>query len=279
MTQHKDNRYHNIRRVFEEHHKKHVEKFLDKHLKTLERARRRGLTLAGAAVLTTAILAGAPSQIKTHDTTSIMEENLTTEGLIKRVKEIISEGNSKGLSLKQEQDISRLLSAHFKVRVTSTLQGNKLNDVYGYIGQEQHLYRWAGDSLSQHDLQYEGIAPLKGSFGYFDNAEQEKYYVAVQLHELENWNRDWPVLKPWYRFRKVFVYNPDNGRGVVAVIGDSGPAMWTGKVFGGSPEVMNYLQRVDGRQKGKVVILFVDDPGNQVALGPVDLAPKNVAKK
>ena len=55
----------------------------------------------------------------------------------------------------------------------------------------------------------------------------------------------------------------------MAVIGDSGPSKFTGKTFGGSPEIMEYLQRVDGAQKGKVVILFIEDPDNKVALGPV----------
>ena len=55
---------------------------------------------------------------------------------------------------------------------------------------------------------------------------------------------------------------------MVVVLGDSGPALWTGKTFGGSPEVMQYLKRVDGSQKGKVIVLFIDDPENKIALGP-----------
>jgi hypothetical protein len=127
-------------------------------------------------------------------------------------------------------------------------------------------------------MQSSGIAPLQGAFKNFDNAEQEKYYVAVQLHELPTWNSEWSTLKPWYKFRKVFVYNPANQKGIVAVIGDSGPSKWTGKTFGGSPEIMSYLNMKDGAQKGKAVILFIDDPDNKIALGPASYASQLAMK-
>ena len=63
--------------------------------------------------------------------------------------------------------------------------------------------------------------------------------------------------------------NPDNGAAVVAVIGDAGPAKWTGKQFGGSPEVMHDLGFYPKKTKGKTIVLFLDDPDNEVPLGPV----------
>ncbi len=60
-----------------------------------------------------------------------------------------------------------------------------------------------------------------------------------------------------------------NGNAVVADIADAGPAAFTGKQFGGSPEVMNYLGG-PRYKKGPVVIFFVDDPNNKVPLGPVE---------
>jgi hypothetical protein len=68
----------------------------------------------------------------------------------------------------------------------------------------------------------------------------------------------------------MLVVNPNNGRAVVVVIGDAGPAVWTKKQLGGSPEVMKYLQRVDGAQKGGVLYFFIDDPKDVVPLGPID---------
>jgi hypothetical protein len=69
----------------------------------------------------------------------------------------------------------------------------------------------------------------------------------------------------------MLVVNPQNGKAVVAVIGDSGPAPWTGKHLGGSPEVMKYLQRYDGKQVGPVLYFFIEDPNNTVPLGPIGL--------
>jgi len=268
MAPHKDNRYHNLKLAFERHHKGITEAFEQKHKTVLKSIKRRGLSTAGALILTSAILAGSPGEPKNDKvriTRQKTAEKSKNSALIKHILHTKS-----ALTQDEEKEITKALSSSFNLPLTEELDGNRLNEIYGYTGAEQHLYRWPGDNLHQHDLQQSGIAPLKGAFGYFDNAEQEKYYVAIQLHELPNWNSEWVTLKPWYKFRKVFVYNPDNGKGVIAVIGDSGPSKYTGKTFGGSPEVMNYLERVDGRQKGKVVILFVDDPSNQFALGPID---------
>ena len=57
---------------------------------------------------------------------------------------------------------------------------------------------------------------------------------------------------------------------LVVVVGDAGPAAWTGKHLGGSPEVMSYLERVDGRQKGPVLYFFIDDPEDKIPLGPLE---------
>lgn len=72
----------------------------------------------------------------------------------------------------------------------------------------------------------------------------------------------------------MLVFNPNTGRAVVAVIGDAGPAVWTNKQLGGSPEVMKHLERVDGKAKGKVLYFFIDDPEDKIPLGPID--PKEI---
>lgn len=277
MTPHTDNRYHQIKRAFEEHHQRVVKDFSEKHKHVIKKVTDKGVSLAGAAIVAGALLATSPSEIKKVEATQKHETLAPTE-MIKKVKGII--GDKEVLTEKQELEVQDALSEQLGMNLKVTLDGNRLNEIYGYTGAEQHLYRWAGDSLSQHaNLQKAGIAPLKGAFGYFDNAEQEEYYVAVQLHELPTWNQDWPKLKPWYRFRKVLVYNPDNNKAVVAVIGDSGPSKWTSKTFGCSPEIMQHLERVDGARKGHVVILFIDDKDNKIALGPVEMQGSNLALK
>ena len=64
------------------------------------------------------------------------------------------------------------------------------------------------------------------------------------------------------------VINTKNGNAVVASIADAGPAAFTGKHFGGSPEVMEYLGG-SRYKKGAVLLFFVDDPENKISLGPV----------
>jgi len=147
------------------------------------------------------------------------------------------------------------------------------------------LPRYPGDTVSQHDeYQKSGITPGLGSWGYFarskselteDLEQKEKYYVAVQTLYLSDWPTRFKYLRDWYKYRKVVVVNPINGKSVVAVIADAGPASWTGKHFGGSPEVMAYLGLNVGMQKGPVVLYFVDDPEDEVSLGPLEY---NLAK-
>ena len=187
--------------------------------------------------------------------------------------------DSMSLTLPQEIIISKKIHDYWGINATPVLEGKRLNHSYAYMGYEQHLHRYPGDSISQHDeFQEAGIAPARGAFGYFagskaemtdDLVEKEKYYVAIQTLYLSDWNSNWPTLKEWYKYRKVVVVNPENGRTIVANIADAGPGRWTGKQFGGSPEVMEHLGLTTGKKKGKVILFFVADPHDSVALGPV----------
>ncbi len=192
----------------------------------------------------------------------------TTTGLLAQVlpKKVEQLNNS------QEEQISRLLHDQYGLHASAQLEGNRLNRSYGLIGVEQHLMRYPGDNRPN-------TAPGRGAWGYFapsqaaltpDLIEKERYYVAVQTLYLPDWTTRLAYLRDWYKYRKVALVNPKNGKAIVAVVADSGPAAYTGKSFGGSPEVMDYLQMQDGAQKGPVVLFFVDDPGNQVPLGPLE---------
>jgi hypothetical protein len=102
-----------------------------------------------------------------------------------------------------------------------------------------------------------------------DLIETEKWYSVVQTLYLPGWNSRQPYLRDWYKYRKLMILNTKNGNAVVTAIADSGPAAWTGKHFGGSPEVMEYLGG-SRYKKGAVLVFFVDDPENKIKLGPVD---------
>lgn len=185
------------------------------------------------------------------------------------------------LSFGQETALSDLFHRTWGIHSMAELEGNRLNTAYGLIGAEQHLPRYPGDTAAAHGGQFinSGITPGRGAWGYFapsrqqltaDLVEKERYYVAVQTLYLPDWTIRLSYLRDWYKYRKVLVVNPQNGKAVVAVVGDAGPASWTGKHFGGSPEIMAYLGLNVGKQKGPVVLFFVDDPGDNIPLGPLE---------
>lgn len=175
-----------------------------------------------------------------------------------------------------EQQLSDILG----FEVSAELEGNRLNHSIGIMGGEQHLRRYANDSLEQHDaFQESGIAPNRGAFGWFtENGEltekaiqREKYYFAVQTLYLPDWNTNHKHLKEWYKFRKMIVINPAEKVAVVGVIGDAGPAAWVKKQFGGSPEVIREGKIWSPTSKGKVILFFVNDPNDSIPLGVIDL--------
>jgi len=175
------------------------------------------------------------------------------------------------LNRSQEKTLEQIFKETIGVDTKATLEGEHLNATYGYIGAEQHLARYPGDRMAVHpkvSQMDEGMAPGLGAWGYVP-ADTEKWYAVVQTLYLPDWAKRQPYLRDWYKHRKVLIVNTMNGNAVVAGIADSGPAAWTGKQFGGSPEVMNYLGG-PRYKKGPVIIFFVDDPKNQVPLGPVD---------
>ena len=191
------------------------------------------------------------------------------------------------LTPQEEASIAAILTQHTGMKVTPELQGIRLNRTYGYIGKEQHLARYPGDTITAHiddpnnaaKVISDGMAPGLGGWGYFttngqftsQDALREKYYIAVQTFMAPGWNDNVKKYSDFFKWRKMLVVNPQNGKAIVADIGDAGPAVWTGKQLGGSPEVMDYLERVDGTQKGPVLYFFIDDPNNQIPLGPVTI--------
>lgn len=192
----------------------------------------------------------------------------------------------RALSLQEEKEITDILSANFGFKVKTEIQNIRLNRNYGLIGGEQHLYRYPGDNLYAHaqtSVDYAkfagaGIAPGLGAWGYFSPAkeefseidkERERYYLAIQTFLAPGFAENFVKYRDFFKFRKMLVVNPKTGQAVAAVIGDAGPAEWTGKHLGGSPEVMDALGLAQGPRKGPVLYFFIDDENNQVKLGPL----------
>jgi len=193
------------------------------------------------------------------------------------------------LTFDEEQKISDIIFRSFSIKATAVLNGKRLNRSYGLIGLEQHLARFPGDNMRSHfDTQEEakkfwssGMASGLGAWGYFASSKdklsekdklREKYYIAVQTFLAPGFNENFAKFRDFFKYRKMLVVNPNNGKAVIAVIGDAGPAEFTGKHLGGSPEVMHYLERVDGSLKGPVIYFFIDDPSDTIPLGPIALS-------
>ena len=259
----------------------HVEKFFaDKGL-DLGKIREHSAKAITTGALTSTLLFSPPMIAKNVPALANIVKNLSDfegaqmsvpqqEELLASLRQILPQKVGP-LGRAQEKTLEQVFKETIGVNTKATLEGEHLNATYGYIGAEQHLARYAGDRMAIHPKNAqsdEGMAPGLGAWGYVP-ADKEKWYAVVQTLYLPDWAKRQPYLRDWYKYRKVLIVNTVNGNAVVADIADSGPAAWTGKQFGGSPEVMNYLGG-PRYKKGTVIIFFVDDPENKVPLGPID---------
>jgi hypothetical protein len=243
-------------------------------------------TLAGIFLLTSPII----PKIQTAFSSNNVEANKTIGKepfIIYDLKNVLPQ-DVRSLTQQEEKSIGEILSRDYGMNVVPELDGKRLNTTYGIIGQEQHLSRYPGDDMFTHfDSPTEqekywdyGMAPGLGAWGYFANSrgamsekdiQREKYYIAVQTFLVPGFNENPKEFTDFFKYRKMLIVNPQNGKAIVVDIADAGPAQWTGKQLGGSPEVMNYLERYDGSQRGPVLYFFIDDPSDKISLGPISL--------
>jgi len=242
------------------------------------------LMLANALPGTTAAAAASVSS-ESSSPKEVVAQNKTPEFAL-NLKAVLPD-KMRSLTSAEEEAVGQLLSEQFKMKVSATLDGKRLNRSYGYIGAEQHLARYPGDGMGGHlgtdpnknRLFYSsGMAPGLGAWGYFapsasqftsKDSEREKWYIAVQTFDAPGYLENTREMSQFFKYRKMLVVNPQTGQAVVADIADAGPADWTGKHLGGSPEVMAYLGLQHGMRKGAVVYYFIDDPDDTIPLGPI----------
>jgi hypothetical protein len=259
----------------------HVEKFFAEKGLDLSRIREHSAKIITTGALTGTLLFTPPGIAQGVPALANIVKNISSfegvsssipqqETLLSSIKQILPQKVG-ALDRIQEKTLEKVFKEIMGIDTKANLEGEQLNNTYGYIGAEQHLARYSGDSMAVHPKVTqldEGMAPGLGAWGYVP-ADKETWYAVVQTLYLPDWAKRQPYLRDWYKHRKVLIVNTINGNAVVAAIADSGPAAWTGKHYGGSPEVMNYLGGARYK-KGPVVLFFVDDPKNQVPLGPVD---------
>jgi len=230
----------------------------------------------------------SPSQPVVHSDSKEQVIEVTKKSFLLTDLSSIVPTEIRPLTKEEETKITELLSKDLGISVKAELENKRLNTSYGYIGAEQHLTRYPGDTMDSHFQTNEeaikfsksGMAPGRGAWGYFAysqaemtqrDVDREKYYIAVQTFMSDGYNQRIREYVDFFRFRKMLVVNPQNGKAMIVVIGDAGPAVWTGKHLGGSPEVMGYLERFDGRARGPVLYFFIEDPEDKIPLGPIEL--------
>lgn len=249
-------------------------KFFQKYSLRPGKIRAHAVNLLTSGALAGTLLLSSPPSLPTTQVTPHTLSITVPQELRQSVTEMVALALPKEitpLTPGQENKISKILKETFGLDAYASFQGNKLLQSYGRMGAEQHLPRFPGDRAELHnDLVEKGITPGLGGWGYVTDPQIEKYYVAVQTLYLPNWKIDTRRLSRWYKFRRVVVVNPANGKTVVAAVADAGPAQWTGKHFGGSPEVMKYLNIDYGKQNHPVVLFFLDDKNEEIPLGPVE---------
>lgn len=242
-------------------------------------------SLGGLLLLTASPLISAPKPVLTQSRDDILKGFDQNVLLAQELDEKIPK-EVRPLETGEEAEIIKILSQNFGFNVKAEMSDIRLNRNYGLIGGEQHLYRYPGDNLYAHAentvdfAKYgsAGIAPALGAWGYFASSKgeftetdklRERYYLAIQTFKISGYAENVEKFRDFLKYRKMLVINPKTGQAVVAVIVDAGPAEWTGKHLGGSPEVMDILGLAEGSRQGPVLYFFIDDEKDEIPLGPV----------
>ena len=275
-------------RAFHKKHKKAIE-WIVKQFPTKQQLASSaiGLLMLSSIIPASTVLGGISDQSNQSQVAPIDK----TKALLDELVQVVPQ-EMHSLTPDEEIKISQILSRYFGANINFEIDGKRLNRSYGLIGAEQHLVRFPGDTMASHldpksddfKLFYSsGMAPGRGAWGYFANTKlefkdidktREMWYIAVQTFEVPDYNQRVAEYRDFFRYRKMLVVNPKNGLAVVTDIADAGPATFTGKHLGGSPEVMYYLGLHEGPRKGPVLYFFIDDPDDKIPLGPINAIRK-----
>ncbi len=171
----------------------HVVKFFTERGITPGRIREHAAKVAATAAIAGAMLFGQPLAQQVMSSPAKQIATMTADqlrGMLKNQLASLLPQKVEPLTRQQEDAISKEINAVWGIDAVGTLQGEHLNTTYGLIGAEQHLPRYPGDSVGDHDaFQNSGITPGLGGWGYFapsrdrmtqDLYEKERWYVAVQ---------------------------------------------------------------------------------------------------
>lgn len=126
----------------------------------------------------------------------------------------------------------------------------------GYVKIGNEYARYSSKSGSKLKGLKRGYKSSAAVHGKGDSVKQEYRYKGG------NWERVTRTLHPdndkksWFKKKKVLVKNERNGKKVVASILESGPAIWTNRVGGLSPEA---FEAIDAKTNEKCTFQYVDE--------------------
>ena len=170
----------------------HVDNFFKQKGLELGKLRQHSAKVLSASAIASALLLTSPSDdLKLLPAPQEILEKLKSKpeegiqpGQIKNPQEILVETlssflpkRSRPLARSEEKFLEQIFSNLMGVNVRASLEGEHLNTTYGYIGAEQHLRRFPGDSVSSHGegkVLSEGMAP-----GF--NIDAVSFWISTHL--------------------------------------------------------------------------------------------------
>ncbi|MHB8895965.1 MAG: hypothetical protein ACYC99_12435 [Candidatus Geothermincolia bacterium] len=135
------------------------------------------------------------------------------------------------------------------------LEGIPLPAYSGLVGREQHLCLTMSQEppethyavsntpeAARNGMAWqEGGGSGYGAWGKAAPLDDERYYINMRWNYTDMHGQEVLAGKDWYYRKRVLVINPANNTRVIASIIEYGPATWTGRVSGLSPEAMLVL--------------------------------------
>lgn len=262
--------------------------------------------LAGPALMATANTAQAEARHSTNPETvpNVFAPNQPFEQLVKHQQSLseadmiaqfqdrinkVAPGNSSNLTADQSAAVTQVIQETFGITATTQLEGVSLQKTRGDVWGEQHLPRYRGDTIDNFfknpitgevadpTANLTGMVPGLPSWGYFAQSkasmtkldvDREQWYIAAQTFLAPGWQENTNKLYNFFKYRKMIMINQDAGMAVVVDIADAGPSPYTGRTFGANNPVLIGLG-LGQKRHGQVMVLFVDDPGDTIPLGPL----------
>src|SRR5688572_20203450 len=175
----------------------HVEKFFSDRGIELGNIRQHSAKIITTSALTGTLLFAPPMFAKNIPSISEVVKSMSDfqsspssvapqQTLLESIRKVLPEKVGP-MNRSQEKALEKVFNDVIGVNTKANLEGEHLNTTYGYIGAEQHLMRYPGDTMATHPKTAdhdEGMAPGRGAWGYFTSS---KATLTPDIIEKEKW--------------------------------------------------------------------------------------------